>query len=79
VQAIITKHIRPTNTPGDRIKAVAAAGSVTVPYERATNTEGAHRAAAVAFCTKFGWDFDHASGSLPDGSLVWVRLPKIGV
>jgi hypothetical protein len=76
MQAIVTKWIGPTNTKGDRIKATAAAGSVTVPYERATNTEGAHRAAAVAFCAKFGWDFDHVSGGLPDGSLAWVRLPK---
>jgi len=76
MQAIITKWIGPTNHRGDRIKATASAGSVTVPYERATNTEGAHRVAAVAFCAKFGWDFDHVSGDLPDGSLAWVRLPK---
>lgn len=79
MQAIITKHIGPTNTRGDRIKATASSGSVTVPYGRATNTEGAHRAAALALCTKFGWDFDHVPGDLPDGSLVWVRLPKMGV
>ena len=76
MQAIITKWIGPTNTRGDRIKATAAAGSVTVPYKGGEDTLNAHRVAAVAFCAKFGWDFDHVSGDLPDGSLAWVRLPK---
>jgi hypothetical protein len=76
MQAIITKFIGPTNHRGARIKAIAAAGSVTVPYEYGTDTEGAHRVAAVAFCEKFGWTFDHIAGDLPDGSTVFVCLPK---
>jgi hypothetical protein len=73
MQAIITKFINPTNHRGARIKAIAAAGSVTVPYEYGSDTTGAHRVAAVAFCDKFDWEFDHVSGELPDGSLAWVK------
>jgi hypothetical protein len=73
MQAIITKYIGPTNHRGARIKAIAAAGNVTVPYEYGTDTEGAHRIAAVAFCDKFDWRFDHIAGGLPDGSLAWVK------
>jgi hypothetical protein len=73
MQAIITKFIGPTNHRGARIKAIAAAGSVTVPYKYGTNTDGAHRVAAVAFCDKFDWEFDHVSEELPDGSLAWVK------
>jgi hypothetical protein len=75
MQAIITKFIGPTNVRGERIKATAAAGSVTVPYEYGTNTEGAHQIAAAALCEKFGWSFCHVPGDLPDGSTAWVRLP----
>jgi hypothetical protein len=76
MQAIITKYIGPTNHRGARIKAIAAAGNVTVPYEYGTDTDGAHRVAAVAFCEKFDWTFDHIAGDLPDGSLAWVKIPR---
>tara|TARA_R110000868_G_scaffold102859_1_gene283426 strand:+ start:721 stop:1140 length:420 start_codon:yes stop_codon:yes gene_type:complete len=76
MQAIITKYISPTNHRGARIKATAKAGSVTVPYDHAQDHDEPFRAAARALCAKFGWEFDHVSGGLPDESLVWVKLPK---
>jgi hypothetical protein len=75
MQAIITKWIGPTDHRGDRIKATAAAGSVTVPYKGGTDTLNAHQIAAAALCEKFGWSFCHVPGDLPDGSTAWVRLP----
>ena len=73
MQAIVTKYIGPTNHRGARIKATASAGSIIVSYEYGTDTTGAHRVAAVAFCKKFDWPFDHIAGGLPDGSLAWVK------
>jgi len=73
MQAIITKFISPTNHRGARIKATASAGSVTVPYDHAQDHDEPFRIAARAFCDKFNWEFDHVSGGLPDGSLVWVK------
>jgi hypothetical protein len=79
MQAIVTKYIGPTNHRGSRIKAIAAAGSVTVPYEYGTDTEGAHRIAAVALCQKLDWEFDHVPGDLPDGSTAWVKNTRLSL
>ena len=73
MQAIVTKYIGPTNTKGARIKAIAAGGSVTVPFDYEGNE---HEIAAKALCAKFGWPWDHISGSLPDGSDVWVKVDR---
>tara|TARA_R110000868_G_scaffold120105_1_gene318906 strand:- start:1006 stop:1251 length:246 start_codon:yes stop_codon:yes gene_type:complete len=78
MQAIITKYISPTNHRGARIKATASAGSVTVPYDHAQDHDEPFRIAARALCAKFGWEFEHHNGGLPDGSIVWVKLPKVG-
>jgi hypothetical protein len=77
MQAIVTKHLGPTNTKGDRIKATSCGGfSVTVPYEYGLDSNGAHCVAAVALCKYLKWDFDHVDGSLPDGSIAWVKIPR---
>ena len=76
MQAIITKYIGPTNHRGARIKATASAGSVTVPYDHAQDHDEPFRISARALCAKFGWEFDHVSGGLPDGSIVWVKIPQ---
>jgi hypothetical protein len=76
MQAIVTKFIGPTNTKGARIKAVASAGSVTVSFEYGMSHEERHQVAAKALCAKFGWPWDHISGSLPDGSDVWVKVDR---
>ena len=78
MQAIITKFIGPTNARGARIKATAAAGSVTIPFPYELNLYERHEKAARALLDKLGWDFELASGDLPDGSTVFVCLPKSG-
>ena len=79
MQAIVTKYIGPSNHRGSRIKAIAAAGSVTVPFEYGMSHEEheeRHQVAAKALCAKFGWPWDHISGTLPDGSDVWVKVDR---
>ena len=76
MQAIITKYIEPTNVRGARIKATAAAGNVTIPFPHELNLYERHEKAARALLDKLGWDFELASGDLPDGSTVFVCLPK---
>ena len=76
-QAIQTKYHGPTNSKGSRLTATAAAGRVTVPYDHALDLDDNHRAAALAFCDKFGWQTgpdgaDLIGGTLLDGSMVWV-------
>jgi hypothetical protein len=68
VQAITTKFIGPTNYRGSRIKAKAAAGSLTVSYSHALNAEQNHAAAAKALSDKLGWS-EYGTwhqGGLPD-------------
>lgn len=80
LQAIQTKYLGPTNSRGSRIKATAAAGSVTVSWDYALDQCDNHRAAAKALCDKFGWITDTKlgtrgnleSGQLADGSYVHV-------
>jgi hypothetical protein len=61
-QAIETRYLRATNTKGARIKATAWAGSVTVPYDHALNTDANHKAAADALIAKMGWIGEFAQG-----------------
>jgi hypothetical protein len=61
-QAIETRYLGPTNTKGGRIKATAAAGSVTVPYDHALNADANHKAAADALIAKMGWTGTFAQG-----------------
>jgi hypothetical protein len=67
-QAIETKYLGATNTKGARIKASAWGGSVTVPYNCALNTEGAHKAAADALIAKLGWTGAFAQGGNAKGN-----------
>lgn len=66
-QAIETRYMRPTNTRGGRIKAVAWGGSVTVPYPHELSMEDAHRAAAQALIAKMEWTGDFAQGGNAKG------------
>lgn len=75
-QAITTKYIGPTNYRGSRIKAKAAAGSVTVHYDCSLNTDDNHAAAAKALAEKFGWRGHYYGGGMPEGSgNVYVQGP----
>lgn len=71
-QAIVTKYLGPTNYKGGRVKATAAAGSVTVGWDHALNSEKNHAAAARAFCEKKGWTGELVGGGLGDGGYVFV-------
>jgi hypothetical protein len=81
-QAIVTKYIAPTNKRGARIKATAAAGSVTIGYDEAgTTPDERHYAAAQKLAAKFGWTDPKnygplIAGGLPDGSYVFVEVPR---
>jgi hypothetical protein len=61
-QAIETKYVKATNTRGSRIKATAWGGSITVGYDYALDTDGAHKAAADALIAKMGWSGTFAQG-----------------
>jgi hypothetical protein len=76
MQAIITKYFGPTNSRGSRIKATAAAGSVTISYPYELSGQACHRAAAEALVQKMGWNDAHygglLGGQLPSGEYVFV-------
>jgi len=84
MQAIRTVKLGPTETRDSRIKASAAAGSVTLPYNHSLrhDLEANHRAAAEAFVAKMGWNVDGygtlVSGCLPDGSYCHVMTGRDG-
>ncbi len=61
-QAIETKYVRATNTRGSRIKATAWGGTITIGYDYALDTDGAHKAAADALIAKMGWSGTFAQG-----------------
>ena len=61
-QAIETKYVKATNTRSSRIKATAWGGTVTVGYDYALDTDGAHKAAADALIAKMGWSGTFAQG-----------------
>ena len=73
MQAITTKYIGPANVRGSRIKATAAAGSITLHWDDALNSDDNHKAAARALATKLGWDYgEWIAGVTKDGASVWV-------
>ncbi|KMT53045.1 hypothetical protein [Pseudomonas fildesensis] len=55
MQAITIKYLPATHTKGSRFKATAAAGSITLGYDHALNTEGNVKAAVSALLAKLGW------------------------
>jgi len=65
-QAIVTKYLPPTNLKGSRIKATAAAGSLTLPWDHALNSEENHARAAEALANRFKWRSQWFMGGLPD-------------
>jgi len=65
-QAITTKYIGPSNTRAGRIKAKAWAGSVTVEWDHALNSDANHAAAAEALANKYKWKGTWYGGGMPD-------------
>lgn len=83
MQAIRTVKLNPTDRSGARVKATAAAGSVTLPWDHSLrhDLEANHRLAAEALVAKFNWDAD-GYGSLASGSpasTVSVIRPRVSV
>ncbi len=54
-QAIVTRYLSATDHKGSRVKAIADAGSVTLPWDHALNAERNMHAAAYALAMKFNW------------------------
>ncbi|UOW66355.1 hypothetical protein vBAspATola_12 [Aeromonas phage vB_AspA_Tola] len=78
-QAIQVKYLPCTNTLGTRVKATAAAGSVTLAYDYALGVGQNAEAAMLELVNKFGLDEYPATwqgGVLPSGDYVFVRLPE---
>jgi len=65
-QAITTKYLGPTNVKGSRIKATAAAGSLTIHIDHALNIEANHTKAAELLAHKYGWGGQWFMGGLPN-------------
>jgi len=68
MQAIQTRYFSPTNSRGSRIKAWAAAGSITIDYPHELSGQACHRAAAEALAKKMEWTSEKY-GELLGGSL----------
>jgi len=56
-QGIETKYLGATNHKPGRIKATAAAGSITMSYEHELNADENHARAAIALAAKFEWTY----------------------
>jgi hypothetical protein len=67
-QAITTQYFGPGNVRGARVKATAAAGSITLGWDNALNIEQNHIAAARALASKFDWKGRYHGGALPGQS-----------
>ena len=76
MQAIQTRYFGPTNSRGSRIKAWAAAGSITIAYPHELSGPACHRAAAEALALKCQWDtpfYGHLlGGQLANGDYAFV-------
>ena len=67
-QAITTKYLGPTNVRGSRIKATAAAKSITVDYDDALNSADNHACAALNLAHQLQWGGRWYGGGSPDGA-----------
>lgn len=72
MQAIQTKRLAATNTRGQRIKATAQAGTITIAWDHSVNYEANHRAAAMAFANKLQWEGRWVGGFTDDSNGVFV-------
>lgn len=72
-QAIHTKFFPPTNTKGSRIRASYAGGSRVYNWDYSYDVNENHAAAARALQKHLNWSGVYVGGTLPDGSMCWVR------
>lgn len=68
LQAIVTRYFGPGNVRGSRIKATAAAGSITLPYDCSLSITANHARAAKALADKFKWRGVWFGGGHPSDS-----------
>lgn len=73
-QAITTKYLGPSNVKGSRIKASCQAGSLTLHWDDALNSEQNHITAARALADRLGWDGEWSGGFDQDERGVFVQL-----
>lgn len=80
MQAIITKYVGPTATKASRIKASCLTDTkgVTISWDHGLSSDENHAAAAEALKNKLMWIGypTTAMGSLPDGSMAHVFMPR---
>jgi len=76
LQAITVKYLPATNTKPARLKAIAAAGSITrsigsleVEYGEAVEP---YQTLAMELCNKYMWSYKLSGGVLPNGDRVFV-------
>ena len=75
MQAIQTKFLGATNHRCSRVKAISAAGSLTLSWDYGISNEDNHSAAAEALREKLDWNsgpVTMSSGTLKDGTFVHV-------
>ena len=73
-QAIFTKFLGPIDTKNSRVKATAAAGSITLPWNHAMNPHQNHRAAAYALAKKFNWSGSFYARAISDSEYAFVYV-----
>jgi hypothetical protein len=81
MKVIKTKYVKPTDTKGSRIKAVAGSFSVIVPYDYALSDVDLHYSAVKALVLKhkLDWDIsDMGYGSDNGGYYFTFKDSKVG-
>lgn len=77
MQAITVRYHGPSNVRGSRLKATAAAGSVTIGYPSELNSAEGKALAARKLCEKMQWAGLWFAGGAHDESTVFVCVdPK---
>lgn len=81
--AIVTKHLGPTNTIGQRVKAIVMSSAfldrpktaITVSYDYAYSTAYNHRCVAQLLLDKLGWTGDWVMGATDTG-YVFIKVAE---
>lgn len=68
-QSITTKYFGPTSHRGSKVKATSSSGlSRTIEWDYALDSDGNHKAGAVALCKQLGWTGKLAIGGASKGA-----------
>jgi hypothetical protein len=77
-QAIVTKYIGPTNFRDSRVKATSDAGTITLSWDDALDSNANHDRAALALASRMGWTGHYVGGGLPGNikaACAYVQVP----